>query len=467
MNTNVNDEDYLDKLTRALPWHRTFSLYDRILIVFVAAIFVSFVGCTLLCFIYSRSSLRRRYSSKANFNKKQSVSIPTAPKEDTFVYTSSPPSYESIVLTDNSTTFNNLSKIRPSELERRSIPCSISDSDVDRLSSINRKRFLSQSTRSSLSNDDATSTRTMVNNHLSPPFTQVHTKLHFDTIKNLLMIHLTNVEQIALHPAFDEHAEFFIHVQLINNKILKKFQDIHKKHWSSVQFITWKKQQEKTTKKLVRISDDKLLCDEHLQFELSKDNITSTSLRFLFFCVDRSGIQDLMFESVLCLTPSMLNEYQQIIEFKDLPQITFGEIYLGISHLPTAERLTIKVNKLRYLCKIETDEKIDAHLTAVFFHRGRRFFQKKFSPFIIDGSVTKNNNIYEINESIMQNIPQNDIQSVYVHFELVIRMLHSNKESIISCGTILLGEHTRYESDWQNILEQPRQTHLRWYQFFG
>ncbi|CAF1257394.1 unnamed protein product [Adineta steineri] len=67
----------------------------------------------------------------------------------------------------------------------------------------------------------------------------------------------------------------------------------------------------------------------------------------------------------------------------------------------------------------------------------------------------------------MQNIPQNDIQSIYVHFELVIRMLHSNDESIISCGTILLGEHTRYESDWQNILEQPRQTHLRWYQFFG
>ncbi|CAF1553064.1 unnamed protein product, partial [Adineta steineri] len=184
MNTNVNDEDYLDKLTRALPWHRTFSLYDRILIVCVAAIFVSFVGCTLLCFIYSRSSLRRRYSSKANLNKKQSVSIPTALKEDTLVYTSSPPSYESIVLTDNSTTFNNLSKTRPLELERRSVPSSISDSDGDRLSSINRKRFLSQSTRSSLSNDDATSTRTMVNNYLSPPFTQVHTKLHFDTIKN-------------------------------------------------------------------------------------------------------------------------------------------------------------------------------------------------------------------------------------------------------------------------------------------
>ena len=62
-----------------------------------------------------------------------------------------------------------------------------------------------------------------------------------------------------------------------------------------------------------------------------------------------------------------------------------------------------------------------------------------------------------------QNIPQTDIQSIYVHFELSIHM----NESIISCGSILLGEHTRYGSDWQKMLEQPRQIHVGWYQFFG
>jgi hypothetical protein len=75
--------------------------------------------------------------------------------------------------------------------------------------------------------------------------------------------------------------------------------------------------------------------------------------------------------------------------------------------------------------------------------------------------------IYEMEETLTQNIPQQDIQSIYVHFELIIRILNSQNESIISCGTILLGEHTRYESDWQKMLEQPRQIHLGWYQFFG
>jgi hypothetical protein len=45
-----------------------------------------------------------------------------------------------------------------------------------------------------------------------------------------------------------------------------------------------------------------------------------------------------------------------------LLQITFAEIFLGISYLPTAERFTIKLNKLRYICKIEKEEKIGKKL---------------------------------------------------------------------------------------------------------
>ncbi len=111
--------------------------------------------------------------------------------------------------------------------------------------------------------------------------------------------------------------------------------------------------------------------------------------------------------------------------------------------------------------------KIDARLIATFFHHGRRFFQKKLPSIIFDQSITRNNNVYEIKDAIMQNIPQNDIQSIYVHFELILHILHSKTESIISCGSILLGEQTRYQTDWQKMLEQPRQIHLGWYQFFG
>jgi hypothetical protein len=64
-----------------------------------------------------------------------------------------------------------------------------------------------------------------------------------------------------------------------------------------------------------------LICDEYLQFELSRDDVTSTSIRFLLFCIDRTGIQDLMCETIIALNSSMISNYQQIIEFKDLPQV--------------------------------------------------------------------------------------------------------------------------------------------------
>jgi hypothetical protein len=55
---------------------------------------------------------------------------------------------------------------------------------------------------------------------------------------------------------------------------------------------------------------------------------------------------------------------------------------------------------------------------------------------------------------------------VYIHIELIIHILNSKDESIISCGSILLGEQTRYKTDWEKLLEQPRQIHLGWYRFF-
>jgi hypothetical protein len=201
---------------------------------------------------------------------------------------------------------------------------------------LNGKILRSQSARSSFSNGGSLSTTT--NTYPLPPFAQINVELNIDTTKNIFVVHLTNGEHISIHPAFDEQADFFIHIQLLNNKILKKFHDGWKKRRASLQLSTWKKLQEKTTKsdidsslieitcfisfrKLSRLSNDTLTCNEYLQFELNKDDITSTSLRFLFFCIDRSGAQDLMSEAILRLNLPMIPNYQQIIEFKDLPQV--------------------------------------------------------------------------------------------------------------------------------------------------
>jgi len=116
---------------------------------------------------------------------------------------------------------------------------------------MNGKSLYSQSIHSSLSNGGTKTTNT----YLSLPFAQVHVELNIDTTKNILIIHLTNGEHISRHPAFDEQANFFIHIQLLNNKIFKKFYDARKKSRSNLQLSTWKKQQEKTTKSDTLILD--------------------------------------------------------------------------------------------------------------------------------------------------------------------------------------------------------------------
>lgn len=110
----------------------------------------------------------------------------------------------------------------------------------------NGRPHRSQSARSSLSNGDGFPGLTEF--YLSPPYAQVNVAFQIDTNKNMLIVHLTNGEHIPLHPAFDEHAEFFIHVQLLNNKIFQNFRDGWKKRRPTLEWSVWKKLQEKTTK---------------------------------------------------------------------------------------------------------------------------------------------------------------------------------------------------------------------------
>jgi hypothetical protein len=111
---------------------------------------------------------------------------------------------------------------------------------------MNIQALRSQSARSSLSNGGALST--ISNTYPLAPYAQINVELEIDPIKNLLHIHLTNGEHFSSHPAFDEQGEYFIRIQMINNKLLKKFSDGAKKRRSSLPLNTWKKQQEITTK---------------------------------------------------------------------------------------------------------------------------------------------------------------------------------------------------------------------------
>lgn len=88
----------------------------------------------------------------------------------------------------------------------------------------------------------------MTNTFLLGPFPQINVELEINIIDNFLNIHLTHGEHFLRHPAFDEPCEYMIRVQMLSNKIFKKFYDDRKKRRSSLPLNIWKKQQEKTTK---------------------------------------------------------------------------------------------------------------------------------------------------------------------------------------------------------------------------
>ncbi len=92
---------------------------------------------------------------------------------------------------------------------------------------------------------------TISNTYPLAPYAQLNIELEIDVIKNLVNIHLMNGEHFVNHPAFDDQSEYYIRMQLLNNKLLKKFHDGYKKRRSSLPLNIWKKQQEKTTKFMV------------------------------------------------------------------------------------------------------------------------------------------------------------------------------------------------------------------------
>lgn len=108
--------------------------------------------------------------------------------------------------------------------------------------------------------------------------------------------------------------------------------------------------------------------------------------------------------------------------------------------------------------------RLDACLTVTYFHQSHRFCQRKFAPII---SKETQSDLFDINENLIENIPSNDLSSIYIHFELILHLVNVKDSSILSCGSILLGEQTRYKAEWQKLFEYPRQNHFAWYQFYG
>ena len=61
-----------------------------------------------------------------------------------------------------------------------------------------------------------------------------------------------------------------------------------------------------------------------MQFQFNKNDLTAISFRFLLTCVDRTSLQDIMFEALIPMQLSMIPHHQQIVEFTDLPQVGFN-----------------------------------------------------------------------------------------------------------------------------------------------
>lgn len=63
------DDDYLDEIGLFLPWQRSLTTSERVVIVLFGCILVSLVGCIVFYFVCSQKGLRRQYSRRRNNGK--------------------------------------------------------------------------------------------------------------------------------------------------------------------------------------------------------------------------------------------------------------------------------------------------------------------------------------------------------------------------------------------------------------
>jgi len=145
VSSGEDENDYLNKLSRVLLWHRPFTYRERLLIVLIVSAFVSLVGFTLICLICLQSALRKRYVAKKKLAIEQQILMPSAPRKDILGYTPTLPNYDSIVKADDAMTFNELRKSRYLDLARTASCGTASDSDGVQSNgvSINFKLYLS------------------------------------------------------------------------------------------------------------------------------------------------------------------------------------------------------------------------------------------------------------------------------------------------------------------------------------
>ncbi|CAF1236028.1 unnamed protein product, partial [Didymodactylos carnosus] len=315
----MSEVDYLDRLGNLLPWQVTLSENDRIIIILIASCFVSFIGFTLLCLVCPQCPLRRHCAKRKSRHKEQFIlSLP--PNTSVLL----PPKYESILVDDYA--IQKLSTSKYLELGRKQ-SCMTSDSD-GKCSSTNdhdANIFRFDSHRSSVS----------LPNLYSPPYAQVQLRYYYDLEKNVFNVHLSNCEHFPCHPAFGEQGDYFIKIQLLTNKLLKKLKDAYKKRRLSLHSSSKRSQQlEQTTKHLSRTMKNIISCNEQLQFIFDSTNgnnnvintVINSSMRILLYCCDRYGIQDLMFEQWIYLHNLTIkslckpNEQVQQVEFKQTPK---------------------------------------------------------------------------------------------------------------------------------------------------
>jgi hypothetical protein len=321
--------------------------------------------------------------------------------------------------------------------------------------------------------------------------------IHTDLQSKLLTINIASMGSIPSHVVFTDPVEYYLAIQLIDCKIYNKLSLLSNKRRSNCPLSLWKQRDEQLIKWAMPhdIERNEASCSfriahpESVQFSCEKNTMNKGILRYVFFCHDRSGtVHDFLSQSIIRLQPSMNPTYEAKLSLNEctrMDEVVLAELFLGVGFLPTAERLTLKVNQLRYFYSPEKDHRLgtfhetawcsiaiwptfsDLNITASIFHHGHRFFQKKFTTISIERALAQMPDVYEINETVLETIPCGNISSVHVHFELIIQLVANNEQRVLCHAAFLLGEQTHYQKEWQQMLEQPRQIHRAWYPFIG
>ncbi|ODM95585.1 Synaptotagmin-9 [Orchesella cincta] len=200
--------------------------------------------------------------------------------------------------------------------------------------------------------------------------------------------------------------------------------------------------------------------NETFLFSVSHEDLQDRYLQFSVYDFDRFSRHDLIGQVVLKGLLDLSDLCSEIDYTMDIlappkDKKDLGELMVSLCYLPTAGRLTVTIIKARNLRAMDITGSSDPYCKVYLMCQGKKLRKRKTS-------VRKSCLCPVWNESIVFDIPSENVQDVQIVFKLVDydRVGPNEQLGVAAAGALCIGAGRDH---WLEMLDNPRRPVAQWY----